>query len=257
MLTPIQNEELIALVKLNLDRAEATWNKVGKEFAMYEALTVIAKRAETVPSNIPGHDWVSEDNPIVDGFVALVADMRGSSQHLLCEISEKKAKVSMLQRVYYETSALLPALAQTIRYQEGRVTEYLGDGVLALFLIEKDKEEKSLYASYNAAQDCIADARKIVNLELNSRYNLPDLDIGVGLSTSKAIITLVGLDGEKHPKAIGECVYRATKLSGGINQIFVDERLRVKWPTAEGGTLHFSSTKAFGEVKGYLVSRKP
>lgn len=213
--------------------------------------TALAK-AEIMPSNIPGHDWVSDDRPLVDTFIAAVVDMRDSSKHLLQAISQKDAKVSQLQRVFYETSALLPAMAQTLKYQQGQVTEYLGDGVLALFRVEPGEEKNTIYKAHWASQDCIGEARTIVNKELARRYSLPPLDLGVGLSCSKAIVTLVGLDGDKHPKAIGECVYRAAKLSKGKNEVYVDAWLRQTWPRGNGGIWGFLEKHLRGEP-GYLV----
>lgn len=249
MLTANQASEIESLVVQSLDRAEATWDKVGTEFRLMEG--VMAK-AEIVPSKIPGHSWVSDDRPVVDTFIAAVVDMRDSSKHLLQAISQKEAKVSQLQRVFYETSALLPAMAQTLKYRQGQVTEYLGDGVLALFRAEPGDEENTIYRAYWASQDCIGGARTIVNSELARRYSLPPLDLGVGLSCSKAIVTLVGLDGDKHPKAVGECVYRAAKLSKGKNEVHVDAWLRKTWPSGEKGILRFFEKSLRGEP-GYLV----
>ncbi|OGU22274.1 MAG: hypothetical protein A2580_07560 [Hydrogenophilales bacterium RIFOXYD1_FULL_62_11] len=249
MLTEPQSTELKQLVSRSLDRAEDIWNKVGREVQFLEARLT---RAEAVPSSIPGHSWVSEDRPLVDTFVAAVVDIRDSSKHLLHAISQKEAKVSQLQRVFYETSALLPAVAQTLGYQKGRVTEYLGDGVLALFQVEPGEEKRAMYRAYWASQDCIGGVRSIVNNELARRYSLPALDLGVGLSFSKAIVTLVGLDGEKHPKAVGECVYRAAKLSKGRNEVYVDEWLKNAWPSEKGGFLQFLSRTLHGE-QGYLL----
>lgn len=243
-------------MKLHLDHAEATWSEVGHEFAKAMTMdeSLLIKKAETLPSKIPGHELVSDIHPTVDKFIAFVADMRGSSKHLLNAMSPKNAKVSQLQRVFYETSALLPALAKTVQYKGGKVTEYLGDGVLALFLIKEEDQSNTIYSAYHAAQNCISVTRGIVNAELKNRYNLPELDIGVGLAFSKAIITLVGLTNEKHPKVIGECVYRASKLSSGSNVVLVDEQLNAIWPKEKGGVLRFSP-KSFYGVDGYVITR--
>lgn len=256
MLTVTQKDEITGIVEQNLDNAEAIWNAVGGQIVSYAAMDegLMRKSAETLPSKIPGHEMVTDIDPTVDEFIALVADMRESSKHLLCAISRDRADVSQLQRVYYETSALLPALAKTIMYKGGKVTEYLGDGVLGLFQVGPENLEDQIQDAYRAAENCIADTRLIVNKVLNSRYRLPCLDIGVGLAISKAIVTLVGLDGDKHPKVVGECVYRATKLADGKNEVHVDERLRVQWPTTKGGNLSFSKYKN-DVVDGYLVKR--
>jgi hypothetical protein len=254
-LTPDQKEELKDLVQKRLDEAEAIWEKVGHKLTLDEAEKAMRlQKAETVPSKIPGHKTVSDDDPQVDEFIALVGDMRDSSKHLLCAISSKTADASELQRVFYETSALLPALAQTVRFEQGQVTEYLGDGVLALFQVNDEDPSLARKAAYHAARNCIDETLIIVNMALANRYRLPPLEIGIGLSQSRAVVTLIGLDHDKHPKAIGRCVYTATKLSGGRNQIAIDEGLYQKWPTSKGGQLKFVQ-KQYDDIKGYAIAK--
>ena len=257
MLNNEQKQIVTLLVNESLDKAEKHWKDGGHllsslDFRLNEALDT---KAEIEPSKIPGHPFVQDDETIIDEFIALVADIRNSSEHLMCATSEKHSKVSGIQRVYYETSALLPALAQAVKFENGNVTEYLGDGVLALFKVDVNDKKKAIYSAHQAAQNCLADVRAIVNSELKSRYRLPELDLGIGLAMSKTIVTLVGLEGEKHPKAIGECIYRATKLSGGTNRIYIDTHVEAAWPTSKGGILKFIS-KSLGGVKGYLISNK-
>lgn len=248
------------LVRDSLDSAEKVWEMEGSDLSMESMdeapYSEISKKTESVSSYIPGYSSVSEDTNEVASFIALVADMRDSSRHLLCDISKKNAKVSMLQRVYYETSALLPALAKTISVEGGSVTEYLGDGVLAFFKVDEDDKSKSIYAAHRAARDCIDHCRSIVNEELNERYALPPLNIGVGLASSRALITLVGLDGAKQAKAFGECVFRATKLSAGNNEIYVDAKLEAMWPTSStGGGITFKR-KIIKDMEGFLIESK-
>jgi len=257
MLTDKQKLILDKIVNASLDKAESTWESGGSELrAAMESATFknFEERAEVKPSLIPGHPLVGDNEVVIDEFIAFVADMRKSSEHLMCAISSKKAKCSGLQRVYYETSALLPALAKTINFKEGSVTEYLGDGVLALFKVDPEDKSKAIYAAHNAGRNIINDTRMIINNVIHERYSLPPLDIGVGLSISKALVTLVGLDGEKHPKAFGACVFRASKLSGGVNEILADQYLEAAWPTAKGGRLKFLSRKIRG-VDGFLVEK--
>jgi len=254
MLSEKQIEAVTACINDALNRAEKHWENGGhtlvkRSVSMDKAFVV----NESAPSHIPGHDKVQDDKTVIDEFIALVADMRDSSKHLNSAISEKTAKVSQLQRVYYETSALLPALALTIKFKDGNVTEYLGDGVLALFQVDQADKSKAIYAAHEAAANCIGPTRALVNAALTERYSLPALDLGVGLAMSKTIVTLIGLPGEKHPKAFGECVFRATKLSSGRNEIYVDAIVRGSWPTSKNGKLRFVE-RSRGEVPGYLIS---
>lgn len=245
------------LITRSLDNAEKTWESGGYKLVqvLESARMAALEYAEIAPSHIPGHPLVSDQETVIDEFVALVADMRGSSRHLMCAISPKIAQVSGLQRVYYETSALLPALSKTISYKDGSVTEYLGDGVLALFQVDENDKSKAIYSAYNSAKEIIGSTRMLINTILEKRYSLPPLNIGVGLALSKTIVTLVGLDGKKQPKAFGECVFRATKLSTGFNEIFSDINIKLAWPKSKGGKIVFK-LKNFEGVEGYLIDNE-
>lgn len=182
MLTSSEKDELRKIISISLDKAEKQWQegghllKANREIAMESKHKSMMDSAE--PSKIPGHEIVRDDETVIDEFVAFVADMRDSSKHLMCAISRKHADVSGLQRVYYETSALLPALAYAVNKEKGSVTEYLGDGILALFRIDSDAREQAIYASHRAAKNAIGDVRQIVNEALFERYRLPAVDIG-------------------------------------------------------------------------------
>ena len=254
MLTEDQKKVMTALINDSLDKAEEHWENGGHELMLANVSKSIVAKRESESSKIPGHPTVHDDITVIDEFVAFVADMRDSSQHLLCARSIKRSDVSDLQRVFYETSALLPALAQTIKFEEGNVTEYLGDGVLALFRVDAQNKKEAIYAAHSAAKNAIGDTRQLVNEILYDRYKLPNLDLGVGLAMSKSIVTLFGLEGDKHPKAFGECVFRASKLSSGRNEIHIDNNVKVTWPSVQGGTLRFLGKKLNG-VDGFLVGK--
>lgn len=250
----MNDNEITFIVNNSLDRAEAIWNKVGNEI-IAKFTFALSARAKITPSQIPGHPFVDSDKPEVDEFIALVIDMRKSSDHLMCAVSEKKAKVSQLQRVFYEVSALLPAMAKVIYDKNGRVTEYLGDGLLSIFKVDNNKKEASIYLSYDVAVKCIESVEKIINPILAERYFLPPIAIGCGLAKSKAVVTTIGLYDEYiQPKVFGECVFYATKLSGGNNEILINESLKQAWPTTKDGKLLFTKKK-LKDVEGYLVQR--
>ncbi|MBI6550759.1 adenylate/guanylate cyclase [Xenorhabdus lircayensis] len=254
MLSLNQKTSLRKIINDSLNKAEKHWRDGGYLLALnrvgFESVNASAMDSAE-PSKIPGHTIVQDGETVIDTFIAFVADMRDSSKHLMCATSPKKSKVSGLERVYYETSALLPAIGYVVREEEGNVTEYLGDGALALFRVEKDNKKEAIYAAHRAAKNAIGDARDIVNEILKERYELPELDIGVGLAISQTLVTLVGYP-EKHPKAFGECVFRATKLSSGRNEIISDINLKAIWPSSKGGTLRFTS-KSINNVDGYVL----
>lgn len=255
MLTKEEKKLIEDVIKESLNLAEKHWQNGG--YLLKESVTfdnIGLERYESEPSKIPGHSEVQDRETVIDEFIALVMDMRDSSDHLMQDISSKISKVTMLQRVYYETSALLPAVEQTIKFSHGSVTEYLGDGVLAFFKVDEDDKHKTIREVYKIAENIMDDTLLIVNDILNKRYGLPPLEIGIGLSMSKALVTLMGLSGSKHPKAFGTCVFKSTKLSSGRNEILTDEWIRDSWPSSSGGELKFKSKRVKG-VDGYLIER--
>lgn len=254
MLTAEQDREVREVVGKSLNRAEKHWREGGHKLVVHKSRGMESLSEDAAPSRIPGHKIVKEGETVISQFVALVADMRGSTDHLLEKDHYDNAKgLPGLQRVFYETSALLPALELVVGYEGGSVTEYLGDGVLALFKVEEGGEGNIALAAYRAGYNAVNSVREIVNSEIGKRYALPSLNIGVGLSTSKAIVSLSGLEGNKHPKAFGECVFKATKLSGSNNKIAVDKNLNISWPSSPSGTLSFNMNY-FEDVEGYIAS---
>lgn len=247
---------LQALVVQSLDEAQAVWNEVGSEFRKkMAALTEnFSASAEALPSRIPGHPVVMDGEPKVDEFIAIVVDLRESHKHLMQAISAKETSVNQLERLLYETSALLPVAAKLVDENDGRTTEYVGDGVLGLFNVTELGTRDAIYAAHRAAKWCLEACDQIINPELERRYNLPAIHVGVGMGLSKAIVMPVGYDDFRQPRAIGECVYRATKLCGGRDEIWIDAALRYSWPKSEGGRLHFRQMRQ-GDVDGFVVER--
>ena len=251
-MTTTQEQTLEDLVKQSLEEAEAVWNKVkDKLVVLAEARKSLENVA--VKTRIPGYPIIRDGVPLVDEFITIVADMRNSTNHLLQAISAKTAKVSQLQRVYYETTALLPCLAQVIDWSGGAVTEYLGDGILALFRASPDRD-RAIYAANEAATNCLQARHKVINPLLSQRYGLPEIHIGIGMAYSKAVVTLVGHDAYKQPTVFGECVWRATKLSHETDEVVVDDALKRAWPKEKGGILRFTR-KQYKDLDGWLLQR--
>jgi class 3 adenylate cyclase len=179
--------------------------------------------------------------------------MRSSSEHLKSRRISSEIEYGF-QRIYYETSALLPAITVTTSFGAGAVTEYLGDGALVLFSVDETDRAESVRSAYRVANNCIHDMRTLINEQLRIRYNLPEIALGAGLALSKALVTLVGTGDNLQPKAIGECIWEATKLSGGMNHVHVSEQLMHLWPSSKGGKLQFHLGD-FRGVKGYRVQQ--
>lgn len=245
--------KIIDEVNTALDGAEKIWSQVAPEF-INESLVKAFSSERLTPSKIPGYPFIDGGKPQVGKFIAFVLDIRNSTKHLIQAISSKNAKASQLERVLYEITAINTAGAMVINHYNGGITEFLGDGFLALFKVD---EPKDVHKAHNAAKYFLNTVLPELNNILNTRYTLPNLQIGIGLAYSKAIVTVVGYENNIHPKAIGECVYRASKLSNGINTILIDDRLEKLWPTSKGGKLKFfqiNNNKI--DFKAYEIGQK-
>lgn len=161
MLSNEQFDEVTQTVNESLDFAEGVWKKHSKKLT--KSVSVEAERfANAVKTHMPGYPLVSRDTTQVDTFIAIAVDMRDSTKHLLH--AHSSSKVQMLERIFYETSALLPALSQAVIFNGGTVPEYLGDGIMGFFLATKDEKlkKKSIYSSHAAAKDCFRVTNHIV-----------------------------------------------------------------------------------------------
>lgn len=95
--------------------------------------------------------------------------------------------------------------------------------------------------------------RIIINKQLEEIYTLPNISLGAGMAIGNALVTLVGAPDNLQPKAIGECVWDASKLSDGRNTVHISEEIRLLWPTSEGGKMEFHPVKSRGGVDGYRL----
>ena len=170
-------DKVRTVCRYSLDEAENEWEYTEAGQKLVEKSASMESRDESlaifdsaIPSNIPGHNLV--DKAKISDFIALVCDIRKSTQRLSTTLVD--AEVNGIQRVFYETSALLPSLEVVIDHFSGSVTEYLCDGVLGFFPYLNDDD---VYNSYYASIGCMEKVRTMVNSEINHRYNLPSLDI--------------------------------------------------------------------------------
>lgn len=237
--------DLQTKIEVSLDQADSFWKKERVVLLKSVASSNESMVFDSVQSNIPGYELVNDGSSSTDEFIALVADMRNSSQHLTTRINGTKTE-SGLHRVFLETSALLPVISELVEHNGGSVVEYLGDGALALFRVSAfESKEDAIIHAYQAASSIIGVGRNCINKALKTRYNLEEINIGIGLALSQALICLVGSGSSKQAKAIGECVYRATKISHETNKVAVDANMNSAWPINPKGTggLRFNKRK--------------
>jgi len=244
------NYELSEAVRKALEKAENDWeHKISPSIKKEDRAFAMKKE-----SDIPGYPFIDENSTTVDNFIALVLDVRNSTKHLTEAISSKKAKVSQLQRVYYEMAAINAIGVVCVSNSSGAITEFLGDGFLALYRVKDEDQE--VRSAYKTSRNILDMGLPIVNIALKEKYNLPDLEIGIGLAYSQAIVTLVGSKKYQQAKAFGECVFRASKLSNGKNEIRTDEQIKQIWPKSQGGKLSFRLVKtASNKFKTFVVNK--
>lgn len=257
LISPELESKIRATALENLERAEQTWSKHGQNVT--EGL-VKASRLDSAdsPTHLPGHALIRE--PEVGEFVALVADIRNSTTHLLEDTHSSRPYG--LERIYYETSAFLPGVEVALAHYDGQIKEFLGDGALGFFNARGDKKTSAILKAYSAARTCLDYVRPIVNGLLEERHKLPALEIGIGLAYSKAIVERIGSD--RHARVVGKCVYQASKLSNGMNEICVSEELADLWPRHEDGKIEFEAIEvrrteervAARTVRGFVLKER-
>ncbi|MBD1226823.1 hypothetical protein [Xenorhabdus griffiniae] len=251
------DNDLIKLINFNLDCAEKEWQQVrhklnknetnismdwinnnfhqhvdsnnnvittelNSEYSHKDSVKPVPEK-EMVQTFIPGYPVLENNKPEVDEFVVFMMDMRNSSSSFK---QRPTATIECgLQRIFYETSALIPAVVYTAAQESGKMTELLGDGALILFHIKPNNRVNIINKAYMAGKQCINNTINHVNAILWDRYNLPPLKIGIGLAYGTAIVKVININGH-HPKVIGQCVWEATKLSHGENTIGLSEEIQ-------------------------------
>jgi len=141
--------------------------------------------------------------------------------------------------------------AKIVDFHNGNSTEFLGDGVLNIFDTKTDGLQSALRRSMEASWD-ILEARETILNPFFEENGLPIINMGIGIDHGITIVTQFGYRGDTDLKAFGKCVYNASKLSKGMNEIFVSENSQSKWPQGVGGLLRFGNPfQTEGDIIGY------
>jgi adenylate cyclase len=133
-------------------------------------------------------------------IAVLFADMRGFTR--LAD-----------QRLPYDTVFVLnrwfAMLGRAVEESEGRLDKFIGDGVMALFGVERGPAEGARRALDCAAR--MADGLDALNEALAAELPFP-LAIGIGVHVGPAIVGEMGWGGAKALTAIGDAVNTASRL---------------------------------------------
>jgi class 3 adenylate cyclase len=148
--------------------------------------------------------------------------------------------------IFYAYSAVT---ANIVDHYSGTSTEFLGDGVINLF--DTDGSLDEAFRNAIRASREILEARTLVLNPLFQQLGLPSINLGIGIDHGVTIVTRFGYKTDNDLKAFGSCVYNASKLSKGMNEIIVSEKSRQSWPSAEGGKLQFNQTVLNEGLIGY------
>lgn len=178
-------------------------------------------------SNIPLDDDITDSNKVYKGKVSvLFADMRNSTKFTDDNTAKTVVKV---YRSYIKT------ITSAIRFFNGNVRDFMGDGVLAVF---SDKEIEGV--SVSSAEQAVLAGKMIctlidycLNPKLKEKFN-QIIGCGIGICTGTVLATKVGMRGnEGKPDVenetgiiwIGSCTNYASKYCGVANagEIVIDK----------------------------------
>lgn len=227
-----------AIKKLAIQRLEVAYNYLQDKKVSDELKKSINEEAE-----IPGF----ETKPMKFGqfvnkeFVAMMTDIRKSTD--IINSSDGTRKMFL---IFYAYSAVT---ANIVDHYGGTSTEFLGDGVINLFDTDKGLDE-AFRNSIRASRE-ILEARTLILNPLFQNLQLPAIDLGIGIDHGMTIVTRFGHNTDNDLKAFGSCVYNASKLCKGINDIIVSEKSKQFWPSSPSGSLQFSQTFLKEGLIGY------
>jgi class 3 adenylate cyclase len=226
------------LKKLAKQRLSVAYNYLEEKKVTDELKTSINEEAE-----IPGF----ENKPMKFGqfvnkeFVAMMTDIRKST-----DIINRPNGTRDMFLIFYAYSAVT---ANIVDHYNGTSTEFLGDGVINLFDTDKGLDE-AFKNSIRASREILA-ARDLILNPLFQYLQLPTIDLGIGIDHGVTIVTRFGYKTDNDLKAFGSCVYNASKLSKGMNEIIISEKSKVAWPSSTDGKLQFSQTILKEGLIGY------
>ncbi|MEM8876417.1 MAG: adenylate/guanylate cyclase domain-containing protein [Pseudomonadota bacterium] len=163
----------------------------------------------------------------------LFSDMRGFTQ-----FSEKRLPYD----VVFVLNRYLGALSDTIIAEGGYVDKFMGDGIMAIFTVDRGKPKDSTDAARAAIR---AGMRMGQVLEEMNEALAPQLEaplrIGIGLHTGPAVLGRIGAAKSHHAgdrvTALGDTVNTASRLESATKELGVQTAISVATLEAAGYSL--------------------
>ena len=163
---------------------------------------------------LPLTDNLSDSNKIYHGKASILfVDMRESTK------LPEKFNTTQLVRIY---RSYIRAVVQAIRYSGGVVRDFMGDGVLAVFI--DNEEGKSEDKAVRAARYITTAIDKMLNPVLNQAIK-HRISCGIGIHTGDISLSKVGMKGKEQQDDaenefgiawIGNSTNLACKFSGAV-----------------------------------------
>lgn len=169
---------------------------------------------KTMSNRIPLVDDLTDSNKVINGKItAMFVDMRESTKLPDRFNDEQLVKI---YRSYIRT------VVQAVRYSGGVVRDFMGDGVMAIFMDDDDNcsEDKAV----NAARYITTAIDKYLNPVLDKKLK-HRISYGVGIETGTIMVSKVGMRGKENDSEaeneygfawIGNCTNLACKYSGAV-----------------------------------------
>lgn len=135
---------------------------------------------------LPKTDELHDSNKVYTGKVSvLFVDMRGSTK------LPDQFDADRLVKIY---RSYIRTIVQAVRYSNGVVRDFMGDGVLALFI--DDDNGKSEDMAVHAARYITTAIDKFLNPVLDEKFNYR-ISCGIGIHTGQISLSKVGMRGKE------------------------------------------------------------
>ncbi len=172
--------------------------------------------AKSLSSHIPLVDDLPDGNAVIKGKVSvLFVDIRHSTS------LPDKFNAEQLVKIY---RSYIRTVVQAIRYSDGYVRDFMGDGVLAVF-VDDANGNKAEDRAVHAARYITTTIDKFLNPKLDKKFKYR-ISCGIGIHTGDVSISKVGMKGREQDETaeneygvawIGNSTNLACKYSGAVD----------------------------------------